>query len=153
VFEMTLICRHFDACLPRLLCTHKYYEVKPTPQSLPAPLENKGIPYPLAAFENKRSFLSIENLCFVISELLGRNDIPSGVYNVADDESLSTNELVQEMAFSLGLKPRLWALPAAWIQSAAKLGDRWSLPLNTERLNKLTESYVVSNAKIKNALV
>ena len=86
-------------------------------------------------------------------ELLGRSDIPTGVYNVADDESLSTNELVQEMAFSLGLKPRLWALPAAWIQSAAKLGDRWSLPLNTERLNKLTESYVVSNAKIKNALV
>src|SRR5690606_1547157 len=30
----------------------------------------KGIPYPLAAFENRRSFLSIDNLNFVILQLL-----------------------------------------------------------------------------------
>jgi nucleoside-diphosphate-sugar epimerase len=30
----------------------------------------KGIPYPLAAFENKRSFLSIENLCFIGAKTL-----------------------------------------------------------------------------------
>jgi len=34
----------------------------------------------------------------------------------------------------------------------AKLGDRLHLPLNSERLQKLTESYVVSNAKIKQAI-
>jgi len=58
-------------------------------------LISQGIPYPLAAFENKRSFLSVENLCFVIRELLERNDIPSGTYNVADDEALSTNDLIK----------------------------------------------------------
>jgi nucleoside-diphosphate-sugar epimerase len=31
---------------------------------------SKGIPWPLGAFENKRSFCSIDNLCFVINELL-----------------------------------------------------------------------------------
>ena len=51
----------------------------------------KGLPWPLGAFENQRSFLSIENLCFVIKELLENNSIPSGVYQVADDKSLSTN--------------------------------------------------------------
>ena len=35
----------------------------------------KRIPYPLAAFENQRSFLSIDNLCFVLQEILQRNDI------------------------------------------------------------------------------
>jgi len=111
----------------------------------------KGIPYPLAAFENKRSFLSIENLCFVIKELLER-DIPSGIYQVADDKSLSTSELVNQIALNLGLKPRLWQIPAAFIKAAAKAGDILRLPLNTERLTKLTESYEVSNAKIKKVL-
>lgn len=111
----------------------------------------KGIPYPLAAFENKRSFLSIENLCFVIKELLER-DIPSGIYQVADDERLSTSELVNQIAVNLGLKPRLWQISAAFIKAAAKAGDVLKLPLNTERLTKLTESYEVSNAKIKKAL-
>ncbi|MFC5285214.1 NAD-dependent epimerase/dehydratase family protein [Pedobacter alpinus] len=111
----------------------------------------KGIPYPLAAFENQRSFLSVENLCFVIKELLER-DIPSGIYNLADDEALSTNELVAEIAKTLNLKPKLWAIPAKLIQSLAKVGDVLKLPLNSERLGKLTENYVVSNQKIKKNL-
>lgn len=111
----------------------------------------KGIPYPLAAFNNQRSFLSIKNLCFVIKEIL-ENDIPSGIYHVADDESLSTNDLVKEIALSLGLKPKLWAIPSNLISAIAKLGDKIKLPLNTERLNKLTENYIVSNLKIKTAL-
>ncbi|MDN3587277.1 NAD-dependent epimerase/dehydratase family protein [Pedobacter aquatilis] len=111
----------------------------------------KGIPYPLAAFENKRSFLSVENLCFVIAKLLER-DIPSGIYNVADDKALSTNKVVKILAASLGKKPKLWAIPNNIIGSLAKIGDLFKLPLNTERLNKLTENYVVSNDKIKKAL-
>jgi hypothetical protein len=34
----------------------------------------------------------------------------------------------------------------------ASLGTKLHLPLNKDRLQKLTESYVVSNEKIKNAL-
>lgn len=113
---------------------------------------SKGIPYPLAAFENKRSFLSIENLCFVIRELLERDDIPSGIYNVADDEALSTNELIRLIANAADRKPKLWRISPVLIRSLAKLGDLLKLPLTTERLNKLTENYIVDNTKIKNAL-
>ena len=35
----------------------------------------KGLPWPLGAFENQRSFLSIENLCFVITNILWSNNI------------------------------------------------------------------------------
>ena len=38
----------------------------------------KGIPYPLGAFENRRSFTSVDNLCFVISQLIEK-DIESGI--------------------------------------------------------------------------
>ncbi len=112
----------------------------------------KGIPYPLAAFNNKRSFLSIDNLCFVINELIVNSNIPLGIYNVADDEPLSTNEVVNILGESLNIKARLLKIPAGIIRSLAKVGDVLHLPLTTERLNKLTENYVVSNRKIKNVI-
>ena len=112
----------------------------------------RGIPYPLAAFENKRSFLSVENLCFVIREIIERDDVESGIYNLADDEPLSTNDLIRILAKGTGRRARLWKFPMAWIKSLAALGDKFHLPLTTERLNKLTENYVVSNQKIKNAI-
>lgn len=111
-----------------------------------------GLPWPLAAFENKRSFCSVENICFVIKELLTREDIPSGIYNIADDEPLSTNQVIQLMGESLGKKPRFWNVPQILIRMFARLGDFTRLPLNSERLSKLTESYVVSNKKIVDAL-
>lgn len=111
-------------------------------------LVSKGLPWPLGAFENQRSFLGIENLCFVIKELLENEAIPSGVYQVADDQSLSTNELIRLLGTSLEKKSRIWYLPTSWIGGIAHLGDYLHLPLNSERLQKLTEDYVVSNEKI-----
>lgn len=115
-------------------------------------LVSKGLPWPLACFENKRSFCSIENLCFVIKELLENASIPSGIYNVADDEAVSTNELVSLIAASQQKKARFLKIQKGLIQSLAKIGEALKLPLNSERLQKLTESYVVSNAKIRAAV-
>jgi nucleoside-diphosphate-sugar epimerase len=112
----------------------------------------KGIPYPLAAFNNKRSFLSVHNLCFVIKNLIEGSCIESGIYNVSDDEALSTSEVVTILASSLNTKPRLWKIPTGTISFFAKVGDVLHLPLTTERLDKLTESYMVSNKKIKMAI-
>lgn len=67
-------------------------------------LVSKGIPWPLGAFKNKRSFLSIENLCFTIKNLLENEKIPSDIYNIADDKPLSTNELIDLIGISLGKK-------------------------------------------------
>lgn len=111
-----------------------------------------GLPWPLGDFKNERSFLSIDNLCFVIQELLNNTAIPSGVYQVSDDVSLSTNELINLLSISLGKKNRILNIPSSLIKSIAKLGDHLHLPLNSERLQKLTENYVVSNQKIVKAL-
>lgn len=112
----------------------------------------KSIPWPLASFRNQRSFLSIDNLNYLIDKMLSTPALPSGVYNFADDEALSTNELVTLISEVLGKKPKLWTIPAGLIKGLVKVGDVLPLPLNSERLKKLTESYVVSNAKIKQAL-
>jgi nucleoside-diphosphate-sugar epimerase len=115
-------------------------------------LVSKGIPWPLGAFENKRSFCTIDNLMFIIKELIDREDIPSGVYNIADDEALSTNEVISVLAESQNRTPKIWKVPKGLIQIIAGIGNLFRLPLNEERLQKLTDSYVVSNQKIKSAV-
>lgn len=111
----------------------------------------KGIPWPLGDFENRRSFTSIDNLCYVVEGLLTK-EVASGIYHMGDDEALSTNELIALMCKVLGRKPHIWKMNKRMMESCAKLGTLLHLPLNTERLRKLTENYVVSNAKIKTAL-
>jgi len=112
----------------------------------------KGIPWPLAAFENQRSFLSIDNLSFLILEMLRNKNVKSGIYNFADDETISTNQLIKIIGKASGKKSKLWKIPTSFIRGGAKIGDKIKLPLNSERLKKLTESYMVSNQKIKTAL-
>lgn len=109
---------------------------------------SNGLPWPLGSFDNKRSFCSIENVLFVILELIENNNILSGVYNLADDKPLSTNEVIGLISKSKNRNPIIWSLNKNFIQLIAKIGDKINLPLNPERLKKLTESYIVSNKKI-----
>lgn len=110
-----------------------------------------GIPWPLAAFENRRSFTSIGNICAVVEELC-KGAVPKGIYPMCDDEAVSTNRLIELIAESRGKRARLWRLPKGMMRVVAKIGDVLHLPLNTERLGKLTEDSVVDNSKIKAAL-
>ena len=111
----------------------------------------KGIPWPLGDFDNRRSFTSIDNLCYVIEGLLNQ-DVPTGIYHMGDDEALSTNELIAIMCEAMEKQPRIWKMNKSFMEACAGLGTLFHLPLNTERLRKLTENYVVSNAKIKAVL-
>jgi len=112
---------------------------------------SKGIPWPLGAFNNSRSFLSINNFCFIIDRILAGRLKP-GIYHLADSKPLSTRRLIELIGESVGKKPRIWNLPITAIYFCAKLGNVLNLPLNEERLQKLTENYVVSNQKLTRAL-
>jgi len=114
-------------------------------------LVQKGLPWPLGAFENKRSFTSIDNLTYIISQLIDK-EIEPGIYQVADDEAISTNEIIRLIASTQNRKSRIWNISKKMISLSARIGDVLHLPLSSERLKKLTESYVVSNQKIKKAL-
>jgi hypothetical protein len=89
---------------------------------------------------------------FIFKELIEREDIPSGVYNVADDVPLSTNEVISILAASQNRKPRICHIYKRLIEFSAKIGNVLKLPLNEERLQKLTDSYVVSNKKLMTAV-
>lgn len=111
-------------------------------------LVSMGLPWPLGAFNNERSFCSIGNLMFVIGELVEREDINSGIYNVADDDTISTNELISIIAKSLNRKSLILNVPRQVIRLVVKLLDHLRIINASEKLNKLTESYVVSNQKL-----
>jgi nucleoside-diphosphate-sugar epimerase len=111
----------------------------------------QGMPYPLGKFNNLRSFASIENVTYVVRELIDKT-IQPGMYLVGDDEPVSTRELIELMARSLDRNPRIWNLPEGLVRMFAYAGDLFHLPLNSERLKKMTEAYVVSNGKLKSAL-
>ena len=111
----------------------------------------KGMPWPLAAFENKRSYASIGNVGFIVDQLLS-SDIESGSYPICDDEPISTNELIVIICSCSEKNAHLWRIPRGLMKELARVGDVLHFPLNTERLSKLTENYVVDNSKIKNAL-
>jgi len=113
---------------------------------------NKRIPYPLAAFYNERSFLGIDNLNYLVKEILKNKEIPSGIYNFADDEVLSTNKLVEIISSAANKKSLSIAIPKTLINVIAKFGDLIKFPLNSETIQKLTENYRVSNEKIKLAI-
>jgi len=112
----------------------------------------KGTPYPFGSFENNRSFLSIDNLLYIIEKTLNDPSIPGGIYNLADDDPLSTIQIYKIISNVLKSKARVWKIPKKIMKKLAKIGDTLHLSFNSDRLTKLTENYIVSNAKIKHAL-
>jgi nucleoside-diphosphate-sugar epimerase len=111
----------------------------------------KGIPWPLGAFDNVRSFMNIRNLSYIVEQFIIQNP-ESGIYHLADDEPISTNELILLIAESRNKKAKILKLNKTLITLFAGWGNYLKLPLNSERLRKLTENYVVSNQKMKTAL-
>lgn len=114
---------------------------------------SKGIPYPLSAFENSRSFLSIDNFIFFLKEIINNQDkLDSGIYHIADDEVLSTKEILEIIKRVENKKIIDLYIPPIVIKVLAKIGDFSPFPLNTKRLKKMTSNLEISNQKIKSVL-
>jgi len=110
-----------------------------------------GFPWPLGKYKNQRVYCSIDNLIFVINSLI-KNNIESGIYNVCDDEKISTNKLIRLIGESIDSKIMIFNIPKIIIKSISILGDLINSPLNSDSLSKLTESFITSNNKIKSAI-
>ena len=112
---------------------------------------SKSIPWPLGAYKNRRSFLSVCNLCFIFNKFIAISP-QSGLYNLADDVPVSTNDLIRLIGLANNKKTIILNIPRFLIMILANIGDFFRLPLDSERLKKLTEDYIVSNEKLLIAL-
>jgi len=82
---------------------------------------DKGIPLPLGAIHNQRSFLALDNMIDLIISCISHPQAANQLFLVSDDCDLSTTELLHLIANALGKRPKLIPLPMTWID----MGGRW----------------------------
>ena len=80
---------------------------------------NRGIPLPLASIQNKRSFVSIDNLIDCIATALQSSNAPGQTFLVSDGNDLSTPELIRSIASALHKSPMLIPFPTALLKLVA----------------------------------
>lgn len=112
---------------------------------------NSRMPFPLGAFENRRSYLSIENFCFVMLRILEQK-IDQGTYLLADDEAISTTELVEMIGEVSKKASKIIHVPRGVMTAIARLGTALNAPFNKNTLHKLAGNMEISNEKLKKHL-
>lgn len=106
----------------------------------------KGIPLPFAKVNNARSMLNVGNLVHAISAAETAPVSIDGIFHIADEEAVSTPELIRLIASALGKSPQLFPCSPKMLE---KLGN---LVGKSDTVKKLTRSLVVSNKRAKNLL-
>jgi UDP-glucose 4-epimerase len=80
---------------------------------------NRGIPFPLRAYGNKRSFAYVGNLVDLIILSVSHPNAAGQVFLVSDGEDVSTAELFRRMARALGRTSWIMPVPAPVLTFAA----------------------------------
>lgn len=81
----------------------------------------KGIPLPLGAIHNKRSFVALDNLVDLIVTCIDHPAAANQVFLAGDGEDLSTSELLRGIATAMGKPSRLLPVPESWLRLGANL--------------------------------
>lgn len=92
--------------------------------ALLARLVSKGWPLPFGALNAPRSFVARDNVVDLLIHLVQHPAPPSGVYLVADSETVSTTIFIRAMAEAMGLRARLVPVPARLLEWMANLVGR-----------------------------
>ena len=87
---------------------------------------NRGIPLPLGFIQNKRSFISIDNLINCITTALQSSNAAGQTFLVSDGNDLSTPELIRSIASALHKSPMLIPFPPALLKLAATTAGKRS---------------------------
>ena len=106
----------------------------------------KGIPLPLGAIHNRRSFVFVKNLVSFIAHCMLNPAAYQQRYLISDGHDLSTTELLKAAAEAQQVPARLVPIPASWISGVATLIGRKSIS------DRLCMSLQVDINKAKNQL-
>jgi len=112
-----------------------------------------NIPWIFQSFNNARNYCYIENLLFIINKIIiNYNNVVSGIYNICDTDSISTNQIVQIIENLQRKKVLKIKVPILIILFFAKIGSFLNLFFNIDRLNKITGNFLINNNKILKVL-
>jgi nucleoside-diphosphate-sugar epimerase len=106
----------------------------------------RGFPLPFGAINNKRTFISVENLADIILLCVNHPSTLNQIFLVSDDETVTTTKFLQLTSLAMGKPPNLIAVPQFWIKVLLFLLGKKNLS------NKLIGSLQVDNSKVKRIL-
>lgn len=81
----------------------------------------RGMPLPFGLVRNKRSLVSVDNLCSALIACATHVNAPGHTFLVSDGEDLSTAELIRAIAAGTGRTARLLPVPPALMLLAANM--------------------------------
>jgi nucleoside-diphosphate-sugar epimerase len=81
-------------------------------------------PLPLAAVRNRRSLVSVWNLCDLLVNLLENPAATRGTWMVSDADDLSTPELIRRTAAAMHRRALLVPLPVTLLRAVGSLTGR-----------------------------
>jgi nucleoside-diphosphate-sugar epimerase len=109
----------------------------------------RGVPLPLGAIHNKRSFVALDSLVSFIALCADRSQSPKAVnqvFLISDGEDVSTTQLLLRVADALGKKPKLLPVPTGLMNFAARLIGKGDVA------NRLFGSLQVDSSKARDLL-
>ncbi len=109
----------------------------------------RGVPLPLGAINNKRSFVALDNLVSFIALCADRTRSPKAanqVFLISDGEDVSTTQLLRKVADALGKKRWLLPVPVGLMSFAARLIGKGDVA------NRLFGSLQVDSSKARDLL-
>lgn len=109
-------------------------------------LAERGWPLPLAAIDNRRSLVFLDNLIDLIVACLTDPAASGATFLVRDDEEVSTPDLVRRLARHLDRPARLFRCPPAVLRLAARLAGR------VEQADRLLGSLRVDDSATRRTL-
>jgi UDP-glucose 4-epimerase len=83
-----------------------------------------GIPLPFAGIDNRRAFLSVENLTSLVMHRLSNPQAKFDIFLVADNEQVSTPEFIRRLARAAGKPPRLFRMPRPLLSALLRISGR-----------------------------
>jgi nucleoside-diphosphate-sugar epimerase len=118
-------------------------------------LVKRGLPLPLGAIRNRRSFTFVRNLTDVTEVALAHPSAENAIFLVADGEDLSTPELIRRIARHAGVRTPLISVPSTVMHGIAGGADAWTaatgaaLPFGTSVLRRLESSLYVDTGPLR----
>jgi nucleoside-diphosphate-sugar epimerase len=82
-------------------------------------LVQRGLPLPLGAIHNKRSFVAVQNLAHFLVRCAEHPQAANETFLISDGDDLSTPELIRRMARALGKPARLVPVPVGLLKLGA----------------------------------
>lgn len=84
----------------------------------------RGIPLPLAAVDNRRSLVALDNVVDLLVSCLRHPAAAGATFMVSDGDDVSTAELLRRVAAAMGRRPRLIPVPLPLLRALGAITGR-----------------------------